>query len=92
MRTTMSVLLFISAYLLVAMGPVIAIMCANYLIDPSIVWVCVADDWLSAKGVPYAPLALTVGYCLMVFYPAIRFALHTCGPMFLASRTAARNR
>jgi hypothetical protein len=82
MRTILSVLLLVSVYLLVAMGPAIVTMCANYLIDPSTIWVCIAEGWLSANGVPYAPLALVTSYSLVVFYPAIRFSLFTCGPLF----------
>jgi hypothetical protein len=45
MRTILSVLLLVSVYLLVAMGPAIVTMCANYLIDPSTIWVCIAEGW-----------------------------------------------
>jgi len=87
MRTILSVLLLVSVYLLVAMGPAIVTMCANYLIDPSTIWVCVAEGWLSDNGVPYASFALVAGYVAIVFYPAIRFALYTCGPLFAPSDT-----
>jgi len=82
MRTILSVLLLVSIYLLVAMGPAIVTMCANYLIDPSTIWVCVAEAWLSSNGVPHPSLALVVGYVAIVFYPSIRFALYVCSPLF----------
>ena len=85
MRTILYVLLLVSIYSLVGLGPAIVTMCVNYLIDPSVIWVCAAEEWLSDSGVPYASHTLMASYAFVVWYPALKFARHVCDPLLSVS-------
>ncbi len=76
MRTISSQLIFVSIYFIAGMLPAVAIMCINYLMDPSTPWANVAVGWMSDSGIPYAGSVLAFCYAVIFWYPAITIAAY----------------
>ena len=80
MRTISSQLIFVSIYFIAGMLPAVAIMCINYLVDPSTTWANVAVGWMSDSGIPYAGSVLSFCYAAIFWYPATTIAVHMSVP------------